>query len=317
MEITNFPEGATIFTEGAPGDALYVILKGEVTVTKSLKPPKGRSREKAEKVIATLHQGDFFGEMALLDEAPRSAAAKAKTEVRALKISRDTFWDFVKSDAASALQTILYFSRVMSDRLRLTTMELAIVFELSKIFSSTVRKQELCQQLIDQIRAILPEGGVASLALWNEFNEEFEWISATASEKLPMEIRRNFARSEPLVKILEEKHAYFLSENWKEESRLSSEERKRYGDQASLLVLPLFKSEDTHLLPSGQWILTCPILGLLYCFHPDRILAFDRQLIHLLTAVAHLSSTALENAAHREEEKARSEYVQRRQSPGF
>ena len=57
-----------------------------------------------------------------------------------LKIQRDTFWKFVESDAAVALQTILPLARTMSDRLRQTTLELATVYDLSKILRRGKRR---------------------------------------------------------------------------------------------------------------------------------------------------------------------------------
>ena len=140
-------------------------------------------------------------------------------------------------------------------------------------------------------------------------------VSISHLERFPAELRRSLARTEAIPKFMEEKHASFLSENWADESRIPKEEKNLYGKSGgTVLAVPLFKTQDVHLLPSGHWLATCPVLGFLFCSSPEKTSAFDRQLIHLLNTIANLSTTALENSAHRQEETARQEYEMRRQS---
>ena len=65
----SFPKHKTIVEEGAPGDYMYIIVEGRVKVTKL-------SGDGREKILELLEVGDFFGEMSLFDEAPRSASVK-------------------------------------------------------------------------------------------------------------------------------------------------------------------------------------------------------------------------------------------------
>jgi CRP-like cAMP-binding protein len=76
----SIPAGATIVRQGEKGIGLYLILGGEVNV------------EKGGKKVATLRPGQFFGEMALLDEEPRTADVRAAGPVRCLLLSRWEFW---------------------------------------------------------------------------------------------------------------------------------------------------------------------------------------------------------------------------------
>jgi CRP-like cAMP-binding protein len=62
--------GQILFHEGDPGDAMYVVLGGRILISKFI-PGAG------EEALAFLERGDYFGEMALIDQAPRSAQAKA------------------------------------------------------------------------------------------------------------------------------------------------------------------------------------------------------------------------------------------------
>ncbi len=78
-----FPAGAVIFRQGDTADFVYVIVNGKVDVI--------REEAEGEKVIARLAQGDYFGEMALISNAPRTATVRAVTDVEVLTWSRGDF----------------------------------------------------------------------------------------------------------------------------------------------------------------------------------------------------------------------------------
>ncbi len=77
MEARAFSAGETIVTEGEPGDAMYAIAQGSVVVLRQTQQ------------VATMQEGDFFGEMALLSGAPRLATVTAQTDVVTLAFPRD------------------------------------------------------------------------------------------------------------------------------------------------------------------------------------------------------------------------------------
>jgi CRP-like cAMP-binding protein len=79
-----FRRNEVIFHQGDPGDALHIVAAGAVKI---LLP----SAEGDEAIIATLRPGDFFGELALLDGAPRSATAAALEQSETLVLPRDVF----------------------------------------------------------------------------------------------------------------------------------------------------------------------------------------------------------------------------------
>src|ERR1039458_10799998 len=83
--------GETIVQQGRPGDAFYVLVKGRVAV--AIVAPDGR-----EVVLSTLGEGDHFGEMALLDDAPRSASVIAQEKSDLAILSRAVFFDLLKSN---------------------------------------------------------------------------------------------------------------------------------------------------------------------------------------------------------------------------
>jgi CRP-like cAMP-binding protein len=92
MRTRRFRRGEVIFHVGDPGDALFVILAGEVKI--SLPSETGD-----EAILATLRPGEFFGELALLDGAPRSASASALSATETVMMPRDRFRELIASEA--------------------------------------------------------------------------------------------------------------------------------------------------------------------------------------------------------------------------
>ena len=88
-----FRRGETIFHQGDPGDALHILSSGAVKIVLP-------SLEGEEAIIATLHGGDFFGELALLDGAPRSATAIALEATETYTLPRDAFLTMLDQDRA-------------------------------------------------------------------------------------------------------------------------------------------------------------------------------------------------------------------------
>lgn len=107
----SFKKGQQIFSEGDQGDSFYQVTQGTVSITK--KDAAGAERE-----IAVLRENDILGEMALLTDAPRSAAAKCLTDVRLLRILRNDFQKQLKAGDAHSYQILLHLVGVLSKRLR-------------------------------------------------------------------------------------------------------------------------------------------------------------------------------------------------------
>jgi CRP/FNR family cyclic AMP-dependent transcriptional regulator len=92
MRSRRFRRGEVIFHIGDPGDALFVIVDGQVKI--SLPSETGD-----EAILATLRSGDVFGELALLDGAPRSASAAAMTVTDTVVLPRDKFRELIATEA--------------------------------------------------------------------------------------------------------------------------------------------------------------------------------------------------------------------------
>jgi len=80
----HFNAGETIFRQGDAGDLVYVIVNGEVEAIRE--DPEGENH-----VLATMGPGEYFGEMALLSDAPRTATVRARTQLDAVAMARADF----------------------------------------------------------------------------------------------------------------------------------------------------------------------------------------------------------------------------------
>jgi CRP-like cAMP-binding protein len=105
--------GSVIFEEGAPGDKFYLILDGAVRISRMV-PGMG------EEALAVLRPGAYFGEMALIDEFPRSAHAIVHEKCRLFVIRKEDLEDLLFVDRDLAYQLLWKFVRTLSARLRET-----------------------------------------------------------------------------------------------------------------------------------------------------------------------------------------------------
>jgi CRP/FNR family transcriptional regulator, cyclic AMP receptor protein len=107
-----YREGSMMFREGEKGDKLYIVLDGRVRISKFI-PGVG------EEALTVLDRGDFFGEMALIDDKVRSADAKAhEGDATVLSIDRATLNEILSMDPNASLQFLNLLCRMISRRLR-------------------------------------------------------------------------------------------------------------------------------------------------------------------------------------------------------
>ncbi len=102
----DYKDGDNIFEENSIGKEMYIILTGKVKVTKE--------RGDVETTLATLEEGDFFGEMSLFDNNPRSATVMALGDVKLLEINQKNFLKKISRDPSLAFRML----EKMSQRIR-------------------------------------------------------------------------------------------------------------------------------------------------------------------------------------------------------
>lgn len=115
------PAGTVLFREGSPGDALYIVLRGEVRIAKAV-PGTG------EEVLGVLPAGSTCGEMSLLDGHPRSATAVVARRASLLVIPQAAFARFLEERPELAVKVLWALCRALSARLRETNEKITALF---------------------------------------------------------------------------------------------------------------------------------------------------------------------------------------------
>ncbi len=120
--------GEDIFTQGVPGAGMYIILSGEIAII----------MEPGNKELALLKAGEFFGEMALLDESPRSATARARTQCVVLGFFQSDLFSLLERSPKLGSKIILRLARIVGDRLKHSNEQVFILQE--RILQSLANK---------------------------------------------------------------------------------------------------------------------------------------------------------------------------------
>ena len=118
-------QGTRIFEHGDVGDKLYLIVKGKVRISR-------QTAGMGEEALAVLEPGAVFGEMALLDDTPRSADAWAHESCELLTISRESFEDLLFLHKELAYEVLWSMVRILTERLRETTEKLTFLSSTDK-----------------------------------------------------------------------------------------------------------------------------------------------------------------------------------------
>jgi CRP/FNR family transcriptional regulator, cyclic AMP receptor protein len=113
----SYDAGDLIFEQDQPGAALFLIIDGQVAVE--------MYQNHEPTTLAVLEKGAFCGEMALLDESPRSASARCLERTQTLALYRNDLSRLIQTDPQTACHIYRALARIVGDRLR-TTNELVM-----------------------------------------------------------------------------------------------------------------------------------------------------------------------------------------------
>lgn len=111
LQAKQMEEGTTVFVENMPGESLYLIQAGSVKISKMI-------AEGEEKTLVILGPEDVFGEMAILDGAPRSATARIAENARLLSIRKGDFDALCEKNPRLGLKLMRSIVRLFSQRIR-------------------------------------------------------------------------------------------------------------------------------------------------------------------------------------------------------
>lgn len=118
-DVESYNPGEAVVVEGSLGDALFLILSGEVAV------------HRGPQTFATLSGGEFFGEMSLVEPAPRSASVTAMSATFLFRLPHDALRALIADDAGVANVLLVQIVRTLSERLRRANQMLSSVDTLA------------------------------------------------------------------------------------------------------------------------------------------------------------------------------------------
>ena len=126
-ELRSFARDAAIIAEGADGGDLFLVLSGCVRITKTVE-------DAGDHIIGFLRAGDFFGEMALIDNLPRSASVYAHERADLAVIHRRDISRIFDASQATACKVMHAFAEILSYRLREANDRMRAMVHLERTF---------------------------------------------------------------------------------------------------------------------------------------------------------------------------------------
>jgi CRP/FNR family cyclic AMP-dependent transcriptional regulator len=168
LTTSTFPAGQQLFYKGDSGDAMYLIESGEIRISI-------HDEDAKEVTLADLAQGDFFGEMALIDGRKRSANAKVIEDARLAVLARPAFLGFVRANPDVALGML----GALSERLRRTDALLS-----SRVSRNVNEEQQRRATMADRAADLIAEFGgswkfifvsIGIILFWIIFNSYILW----------------------------------------------------------------------------------------------------------------------------------------------
>ncbi len=108
-----YKEGEVLFSEGDPGVGMYIIEEGRVNITLG----------KEKKLLAVLSNGEFFGEIALLSESPRTATVTAAVPSKILGFFQSDLFGLMETNPRMGNHILYRIAQMVSERLRFSTIE--------------------------------------------------------------------------------------------------------------------------------------------------------------------------------------------------
>lgn len=133
IEELDIPADTVLCTEGAPGQDMYILIQGALQILKG------------KRAITTIHPIDYIGEMAIIEEKPRSATVISSTPAKLLRITSEQFKHYLSSQPKSLVSMM----QTLSQRIRKDTKQLALEYEKANILIHDMRNAMTAFLLLD------------------------------------------------------------------------------------------------------------------------------------------------------------------------
>ena len=169
---TSYKPGDVIFKEKSAGDTLFIIAAGQVVIEKGLDDTGSEF-----KPLAILADGEFFGEMSVLENQTRFAQARADRDSSLYEIKRDELYKLIKENPENGSAIFTELVRVLAKRLQHTSSELTMLFDMSNLVLRDHKSAAQFIKLTVENICIYFEGVWAFHGYsYNQFNDEFDLV---------------------------------------------------------------------------------------------------------------------------------------------
>lgn len=194
IAVFHYREGAVIFAENEPGDCMFLIARGSVKVSK-----KGRAGQ--QETLAHLLEGDFFGEMALIDGGRRSAQASAVGETVLGRIDRHTWLRLLRIAPQEVMNN---FTQAVTQRLRHNNqhfIEQMMLNERLSLMGTTI--SSIVHDMNNPISCILSACSVIGMKNQDEVTTQMTTIIRNSVKEMEVMTREliDFSRGRTQLKI--------------------------------------------------------------------------------------------------------------------
>ncbi len=170
--LEKYTSGATIFNEGDPGQAIYIIVKGKIAI------------KKQNKLLGLFTEGDMFGEMALFESKKRSATAIARTDSILYKLNNSEFKKFLTKHHEEGLYFLFNSIKELSIRLRRTSKYFIMVYETGKIVGRDLSINELSKRILKIMSGGIEGVNGGMVCIKNPFSDMFQTVYKTENSIL-------------------------------------------------------------------------------------------------------------------------------------
>lgn len=179
----SFEPGAIIFEEGSPGDAMLLIGEGQIRISKRVLGEKG---DVEYKDLAIIGPGECVGEMSLMEPGPRSARATADGKLSLFVLERADLMKWLDANPVLAAGFFAELVQVLTKRLRRSSNELALLFDLSQWLLEPIPSgKDLLQKVLGHLVPHVEGTWSGAAFLYNEFNEELEQVAVHGQLQTP------------------------------------------------------------------------------------------------------------------------------------
>lgn len=171
LERVTVEDGRPFLSEGEKSDGLYFLLSGRARVAKRL-------ADGGEKDLSFVGPGQCLGEMELLRGDARSASAYAQGRLELLRLTSRELRRWLESEPALAARFFEKLAEIQSERLRRTSDEVAMLYDLSQLLAAPQSSEaDLLSRALERVASRLPGRWSSEARVYDSFEDEMDLVS--------------------------------------------------------------------------------------------------------------------------------------------